>query len=86
MPISQRITFQAKVGIQLLLLFEHDLSQKLTAPLKGLTPAHPDWGNQMRSKTGLYFTHRNGPILRAETDLSNLQCSMCSFGFHHRNV
>ena len=41
-PISQRITFQAKVGIQLLLLLEHNLSQKLTAPLKGLTPAHPD--------------------------------------------
>ena len=34
-PISQRITFQAKVGIQLLLLFEHNLSQKLTAPFKG---------------------------------------------------
>ena len=23
---------------------------------------------------GLYFTHRNGPIFRAKTDLSDLQC------------
>ena len=31
-------------------------------------------GAKLDSKIGLYFTHRNGPIFRAKTDLSDLQC------------
>ena len=29
---------------------------------------------KLDSKIGLHFTHRNGPIFRAKTDLSDLQC------------
>ena len=29
---------------------------------------------------GLYFTHRNGPILGAKTDLSDLQCGFLALG------
>ena len=31
---------------------------------------------KLDSKIGLYFTHRNGPIFGAKTDLSDLQCGV----------
>ena len=31
-------------------------------------------GGQIRLKKWLYFTQQNGPIFRAKTDLSDLQC------------
>ena len=31
---------------------------------------------KLDSKLGLYFTHQNGPILRAKTDLSDLECGI----------
>ena len=41
-----------------------------------LIELHWPWfeGAKLDSKIGLYFTHRNGPIFRAKTDLSDLQC------------
>ena len=35
-------------------------------------------GAKLDSKIGLYFTHRNGPIFRAKTDLSDLQSNCFS--------
>ena len=32
-------------------------------------------GAKLHSKIGLYFTHRNGLILRAKTELFDLQCT-----------
>ena len=31
-------------------------------------------GAKLDSEIGLYFTHRNGPIFRAKTGLSDVQC------------
>lgn len=35
-------------------------------------------GHSPRSKIGLLFTHRNGPILRAKLNLYDLQCSLAA--------
>ena len=32
-------------------------------------------GAKLDLKIGLYFTHRNGPVFRAKTDISHLECS-----------
>ena len=33
-------------------------------------------GPNLDPKIGLYFTHRNGPVFRAKTDLSDLECRL----------
>ena len=41
--------------------------------LLGPKQLHSKWA-KLASKIVLYFTHRNGPILGAKTDLFDLQC------------
>ena len=38
-------------------------------------------GAKLDSKIGLYFTHRNGTIFRAKTDLSDLECIIFIYVF-----
>ena len=40
-------------------------------------------GAKLDPKIGLYFTHRNGPIFRAKTNLSDLECigAICIYVF-----
>ena len=71
--------------------FEHNLSQnssikRLFQPTVGPISALANWtywpcfkGAKLDSKKGLYFTHRNGPIFRAKTDLSDLEWSHHDF-------
>ena len=60
------------------------LFQPTVGPISALGPNQPQliglywpWlkGAKLDSKIGLYFTHRNGPIFRAKTDLSDLEWS-----------
>ena len=60
------------------------LFQPTVGPISALGPNQPyliglywPWFKRAKldSKIGLYFTHRNGPIFRAKTDLSDLECT-----------
>ena len=42
-------------------------------------------GAKLDPKIGLYFTHRNGPVFRAKTDLSDLECEVSISPAHHQN-
>ena len=58
------------------------LLQPTVGPISALGPNQPEliglywpWfkGAKLDSKIGLYFTHRNGPIFSAKTDISDLE-------------
>ena len=46
----------------------------------------PVKGVKLDPKIGLYFTHRNGPVFRAKTDLSDLECAFSSLNVNTRIV
>ena len=60
------------------------LFQPTVGPILALGPNQPSliglywpWfkGAKLDPKIGPYFTHRNGPVFRAKTDLPDLECS-----------